>query len=132
MVISYSVKAPTSLSAVSGSGTYGGPDSLTATVTSHGTGLSGKTVSFRLMDTTLCGAPSLPSCPTTNSNGVATLNATINVGLYPVTAGTWADDLSASFAGDSSDDASTRERNVDGQQGGFDDHDRLHGNAVHV
>jgi hypothetical protein len=83
--------AGTSLVASSANGTYGGTVNLSATLTSGGLGVSGKTISFSLNGGSVGSA-------TTNASGVATLSGAslsgINVGAY----GTG---VSASFAGDS-------------------------------
>src|SRR5437016_5078477 len=80
------------LSAQSASGAYGGTVSLQATLTSGGSGVSGKPIQFSLNGNSVGSA-------TTNSSGVATLSsaslAGINVGNY--LAG-----VSAAFPGDSS------------------------------
>src|SRR5438477_619258 len=80
------------LSAQSASGAYGGTVSLQATLTSGGSGVSGKPIQFLLNGNSVGSA-------TTNSSGVATLSsaslAGINVGNY--LAG-----VSAAFPGDSS------------------------------
>jgi hypothetical protein len=89
---------PTSLSAVSGSGTYGGAATLTATLTSGTTPVSGKTISFSLNGTAVCGGSTGVSCPTTTSSGVATLTG---VSLTGITAGTSSGAVGASVAGDS-------------------------------
>ncbi|HEX6510254.1 MAG TPA: choice-of-anchor Q domain-containing protein, partial [Chloroflexota bacterium] len=88
----------TRVSAVSGSATYGGPATLTATLQdASNTGLNGKTITFSLLTasgwTALCGGSSQPACPTTQttngSDGVATLSGIslpsvyANVGSYP-------------------------------------------------
>jgi MBG domain-containing protein len=90
---------PTLLANVQGSGTYGGTATLTATLTSNGTPVSGKTINFTLNGTAVCGGATGVTCPTTNASGVATLSgvslAGINAGSYPTAVG-------ASFAGDAS------------------------------
>ncbi|MBI3970524.1 MAG: pilus assembly protein [Chloroflexi bacterium] len=80
----------TSLSVAAAGGTYGGTTTLSATLTSGGTGLSGKTISFTLNGTTVGSA-------TTNASGVATL---ANVSLAGIAAGTYPTGAGASFAGD--------------------------------
>ncbi len=75
---------------VSGAGTYGGAGTLTATLTTGGTPLSGKSVAFTLSGNAVGSA-------TTNGSGVATLSG---VGLGGVDAGSYADAVGASFAGD--------------------------------
>ncbi|MDQ3744897.1 MAG: Ig-like domain repeat protein, partial [Acidobacteriota bacterium] len=88
--------APSSISNVSGSGVFNSTATLTATLLKSGsTPLSGKTVSFTLNGAAVCGTGSTPACPTTDSNGVATLAGVslsgLNAGTYPV---------GASFAGE--------------------------------
>jgi hypothetical protein len=82
----------TTLTAISGSGTYGGTATLTATLKA-GTPVSGKTVTF-----TLNGASFANNTATTDGSGVATLN---NVSLVGIGAGTYPTGVLASFAGDS-------------------------------
>jgi hypothetical protein len=77
---------PTTLTVPPVSGAYGGPATLTATLTSGGNPVAGKTVSFAITGSPVGSA-------LTDSNGVATLNITITIG-----GGTWP--LTASFAGD--------------------------------
>jgi Bacterial Ig-like domain (group 3) len=81
----------TTLSSVSGSDTYGGTASLSATLTSTqtGAGISGETIDFTLDGTSVGSA-------TTDSDGVATLS---DVTTSDAT-GTYNDDVVASFAGD--------------------------------
>ena len=81
----------TAISAVSGSGTYGGTASLTATLKAGTAALNNKTVDFKLNGTSVGSA-------TTNSSGVATLTG---VSLSGYNAGTYTNYVSASFAGDS-------------------------------
>jgi hypothetical protein len=83
--------AATSLSAVSGTATFGGTASLTATLTSQETsqGISGATVSFTLDGTSVGTA-------TTNSSGVATLTGVTTTD----DAGTDTGGVVASFSGD--------------------------------
>jgi YDG domain/MBG domain (YGX type) len=92
--------APTSLSISPVTGTFGGSASLSATLTSSGSPVSGMTVNF-----TLNGSPA--GSAITNASGAATLSnslAGINVGTYP--AGQ-ASGVGASFAGDSTRAASS-------------------------
>ena len=84
--------ASTSLNVASASGTYGGTTTLSATLTSGGNGLSGKTVSFTLNGNSAGSA-------TTNGSGIATL---LNVSLSGIGAGTYATGVGAQFAGDGS------------------------------
>jgi predicted outer membrane repeat protein len=81
----------TTLSAISGSGTYGSTATLTATLKTGSTAVSGKTISFKLNNTTV-------GTGTTNSSGVATLSG---VSLSGIDAGSYSGAVSASFAGDS-------------------------------
>ncbi|MFA9445996.1 Ig-like domain repeat protein, partial [Egicoccus sp. AB-alg6-2] len=87
--------AATSLGSVSGSGTYGGAGTLTATLTAGGAGVNGKSVAF-----TIGNSPA--GSATTNSSGVATLT---NVSLESLAAGSHS--VGASFAGDSTHSSST-------------------------
>jgi YDG domain/Bacterial Ig-like domain (group 3) len=87
----------TALSTSSATGTYGGTTNLSATLTSGGSGVSGKTVTFKLNGTTVGTA-------TTTSSGVATLS---NASLAGINAGSYASGVSASFAGDSGFEPST-------------------------
>jgi hypothetical protein len=82
--------AATSLAASSATGTYGGTTNLSATLTSGGNGVSGKTVSFNLD-----GSP--VGTATTNASGVASLS---NVSLSGIGAGTYPNAVAASFPGD--------------------------------
>jgi hypothetical protein len=82
--------SPTSVSDVSGSGTYGGAATLTAKLTSGGSELSDKMISFTLNGDTVGTAE-------TDANGVATLTG---VSLAGLNAGTHTNAVGASFAGD--------------------------------
>jgi probable HAF family extracellular repeat protein len=82
----------TTVSSVSGSGVYNSTLTLTATLTSVAGPLSGKTISFTVDGSSVCGGGGQPACPTTNSSGVATVNITgQNAGAHPMV---------ATFAGD--------------------------------
>lgn len=87
--------AATDISAENASGTFGGTVTLSATLTSKGSPLANKTISFTVNGNEAGSA-------TTDDNGVATLS---NVTLAPlsgrVRAGTYATGIAASFAGDS-------------------------------
>ena len=95
----------TAISDVSGSGTEGGNATLTAKLSSNNTNLSGKTIVFSLRGKLVCDTDSatpLQACPTTDSNGFATLN---NVSLSGISAGGpsgtgYADAVRASFRHD--------------------------------
>src|SRR5437667_4706521 len=89
--------APTTISGVSGSGTSGSTGTLTATLTSGGSGLSGKTIRF-----TLNGSGA--GTAATNSSGVATLSG---VSLSGINAGNYSTAVAANFAGDTSYAASS-------------------------
>jgi hypothetical protein len=91
------VAAPTTLAVDPATGAYGGTTTLSATLTSGGNPLSGKTVSFTL------GGSSAGST-TTDASGVATLSG---VSLVGIDAGSYPSGLGASFAGDSSYDTSS-------------------------
>jgi uncharacterized delta-60 repeat protein len=80
----------TSISAISGTGIYNGTASLQATLASFSSNLSGKTLTF-----TLNGVP--VGAATTDSNGLATITG---VSLSGINTGTYANAVSASFAGD--------------------------------
>ena len=73
------------------SGTYGGTVNLSATLTSSGSPVSGKTINF-----TLNGNP--VGSATTNGSGVATKTGASLSGILP---GTYPSGVGASFAGDS-------------------------------
>src|SRR5437667_189396 len=88
---------PTSLAVTSATGTYGGTTDLSATLTSSGSPLSGKTINFTLNGTAKGSA-------TTDANGVATLNG---VSLAGINAGTYSTGVGASFAADATYDASS-------------------------
>ena len=91
----------TNLSAVAGSGTYGGTATLTATLTTGGAPLAGKTITFTLAvgaNATTVGTA------TTGANGVATLDGVSPAGFN---AGTAAGAVGAVFAGDATDVGST-------------------------
>jgi hypothetical protein len=90
-----SMPLSTFLSAVSGSGTFGGAATLTGTLTASAAPLGGKTVTFTLTEAST--VVTLGTA-TTDANGVATLTGVSLVGLD---AGTYPGTLSASFAGDS-------------------------------
>jgi hypothetical protein len=93
----------TSFSAVSGTATFGGPATLTATLTTTtgGTPISGATVTFSLNGTSVGTA-------TTNSSGVATLSGVAN----SEPAGTNSAVVGVSFAGNSTDAASSASGNL--------------------
>jgi hypothetical protein len=93
----YLTPATTTISSVSGNGTYGGTATLTATLTSNSTPVSGKTISFTLNSTPVCGGGTGVTCPTTNASGVATLSG---VGLAGINGGTYPTAVGANFGGD--------------------------------
>jgi large repetitive protein len=86
----------TSLSTSAATGTYGGTVNLSATLTVGASGVSGKTITFKLNGTTV-------GTGTTNASGVATLNG---ASLSGINAGSYPSGVSASFAGDSGSTAS--------------------------
>jgi uncharacterized repeat protein (TIGR01451 family) len=86
----------TAISNVSGSGTYGGTATLTATLTEGGFPLAGKTIAFTLNGNSAGSA-------VTDASGVATLSG---VSLTGINAGTYPTGVGASFAGDASYTAS--------------------------
>ncbi len=85
---------PTSLSAVSGTGTFAGTGTLSATLTSDGAPVPGETVTFTLTSGT---TTTTVGTATTNLNGVATLPP---VSLTGFGAGTYPGAVGASFAPD--------------------------------
>ncbi|MBA3883245.1 MAG: Ig-like domain repeat protein, partial [Chthoniobacterales bacterium] len=85
-------QATTALSAANANGTYGGTASLSATLTSGGSGVSGKTIAFTLNGTSVGSAA-------TNGSGIATLSS---ANLTGINAGTYLTGVGASFAGDGS------------------------------
>src|SRR5207247_2444514 len=87
----------TSLAVTSATGTYGGTTDLSATLTFSGSPLSGKTINFTLNGTAKGSA-------TTDANGVATLNG---VSLVGINAGSYSTGVGASFAADTTYDASS-------------------------
>jgi hypothetical protein len=107
----------TSITQVSGSGTYGGDATLTAKLTQGANNLSGKIVEFKLRNNAVCDNDvntALQACPTTDANGVATLN---NVSLSGIDAGGptgtgYEGAVSASFAGDASFSSSSGTGNL--------------------
>jgi hypothetical protein len=83
---------PSSVSSVSGSGVYGGTAALTATLTSGGSPLSGKVITFKLNGSDFAGNTAV-----TNASGVAMLPA---ASLPGINAGTYSNAVAAGFAGD--------------------------------
>ncbi|MFL6285343.1 MAG: hypothetical protein ACJ74Q_19575 [Pyrinomonadaceae bacterium] len=81
----------TAISNVSGSGTYGGTATLTATLTEGGFPLAGKTIAFTVNGNSAGSA-------VTDASGVATLSG---VSLTGINAGNYPTGVGASFAGDS-------------------------------
>lgn len=96
LTVNQPAQTATTLSAVSGSASFGGTAILTAklTDTSSGTGLAGKTVAFTLNGTSVGSA-------TTDSSGVATLTGVATSAAVGTSTGA----VVASFAGDSSNAA---------------------------
>jgi hypothetical protein len=96
----------TSISAVSGTGTYAGTATLVATLKdASGNGLAGKTIVFSIKGTSVCGGSNQPSCPTTadGTNGTVQGRATLSgVSLAGLNAGTYPTGVGANFAGDAS------------------------------
>ena len=84
--------ATTSLAVGTASGTYGGTTTLLATLTSGGTGVSGKSIGFSLNGNAAGSA-------STNASGIATLSS---VSLSGIPAGAYPAGVGASFAGDGS------------------------------
>jgi hypothetical protein len=94
-----SVANSSAISSVSGRGTYGGSSLLTATLSSEGMPLSGKSIAFALNE----GGTVVPvGTATTDQDGVATLSVGA-ANLGGIHAGTSAGAVEASFAGDSQD-----------------------------
>lgn len=98
----------TTVAAVSGSATYGGTATFTATLQdANRVGVNGKTITFQLWNgggyTTLCGGSGQADCPTTQTtdgtDGVATLSGVALPSMY-ADAGTYSV-VEATFAGDS-------------------------------
>jgi probable HAF family extracellular repeat protein len=89
--------AATSLISVQGSGTVGSTATLSATLFSNDMPVSGKTISFTLNSTAVCGGTGV-TCPVTNASGIATLSG---VSLSGIDAGNYPGAVGASFAGDS-------------------------------
>ncbi|HEX8695450.1 MAG TPA: hypothetical protein VF746_23760, partial [Longimicrobium sp.] len=85
------LKAPTTVTAVSGSGTFGGTATLTATLSPA---LAGRTISFSVNGTAVCGGGTGTACPTTSASGTATLTG---VSLGGIAAGTYAGAVAAGF-----------------------------------
>ncbi len=83
--------ASTSLAVSGSSGTYGGTTTVSATLTSGGSPVSGEMVDFHIGATDLGDA-------TTDVNGLATLG---DVSFGSLGVGTYTNDVTASFAGDS-------------------------------
>jgi hypothetical protein len=84
------ITSATSLAVDPATGTYGGTTSLSATLTSGATPVSGKSIDFTLNGSGVGSA-------TTNGSGVATLS---NVSLTGINAGSYPTGVGASFAGD--------------------------------
>ena len=82
---------PTSVSAASASGIYGGTTTVSAVLTSGGNPVSGKTINFSLNGNSVGSA-------TTNGAGTATLSG---ASLAGISAGSYPAGVQASFAGDS-------------------------------
>ncbi|HTW20902.1 MAG TPA: Ig-like domain-containing protein [Mycobacteriales bacterium] len=91
------------MSDVSGSATYGGNATLTATLQDDGLGLSGETVDFTLDGNDVGTA-------TTNGSGVASLTG---VSIGSSEAGTYPDDVVANFAGDGTYSSATASGDLD-------------------
>jgi len=91
--------ATTSLISVQGAGTYGSTATLSATLNSNDMPVSGKTISFTLNGSAVCGGSTGVTCPATNASGIASLSG---VSLAGINAGNYPNAVGASFAGDSS------------------------------
>ncbi len=90
------IKIVTIVSVTSATGTYGGTVNLSATLTSGGLGVIGKTINFTLNGVGV-------GIAVTNSSGIATLT---DVSLSGIDAGSYPTGFGASFAGDSNYDSS--------------------------
>ena len=97
VTVCFSDAAVTTLTVAAATGTFGGTVDLSATLTANGTGLSGKTVSFTLNGNSA-------GSGITDSSGIATVSG---VSLTGITAGSYPGGVAASFAGDSSNGASS-------------------------
>ena len=102
VTINAPAKQNTSISNVSGSGTYGGNSTLTAKLSSGANNLSGKNVSFELNGQAV-------GTDATDANGVAELSG---VSLSGINAGTYNNAVSANFVGDSAYDGSSGSGNL--------------------
>jgi hypothetical protein len=91
VVVSWTVETPTNLSSVSGTGTFGGTATLSATLQSSGDPVANESVDFSIDGNPVGSA-------LTDSNGIATLSS---VSLAGIDAGTYSGAVGASFAGDS-------------------------------
>ena len=108
---------PTSISTVSGSGTYGGTATVSATLVASGSGLANEPIVFTLHDRhdshdTRYGHHQ-------RQRRLATLTG---VSIAGIEAGTYSDDIGASFAGDSTDEASSGSGNLSVAQAALNDH----------
>jgi probable HAF family extracellular repeat protein len=90
--------ATTSLISIQGNGTFGGTATLSATLYSNDMPVFGKTISFTLNSTAVCGGGTGVTCPATDASGIATL---AGVSLAGINAGSYPGAVGASFAGDS-------------------------------
>ena len=90
-------RATTTLTLAPASGLSGGTTSLTATLTSGGSGVAGKTIAFEINGTSVGSA-------TTDDNGNAVLT---NVSVSGIGSGTYASAVAASFTQDATYQAST-------------------------
>ncbi|HEX6510140.1 MAG TPA: Ig-like domain-containing protein, partial [Chloroflexota bacterium] len=112
----YEFNAPppvqTALSLISGSATYGGTATLTATLKDAGNNpLGGEKISFTFGSIPLCDAAGEPACPQTGTSGVATLSGAALLGGQ-IHVHTYSGSLHASFAGDVGYSASTGTGNL--------------------
>ena len=97
--VTIQVAPPTDLAVNASSGPYGGTTSLSASLTAGGSAVSGKTIGFSLNGTQVCGGGTGVNCPTTDGNGVATLN---NVSISGMAVGNYPSAIGAIYAGDTS------------------------------
>lgn len=100
-VETFTTLASAAVSSVSGSATYGGTASLSATLKdSTGTGIPNKTVTFSIGGDAVCGSSTGITCPQTNSSGAANLSeVTLPAGYTD--ANVYAGAVGARFDGDS-------------------------------
>ncbi len=97
---------PTTITGVSGGGTYDGTSTLTATLSAGGLPVVGETIAFTVDE---AGEVTPVGTATTNASGIATLP---DVSLDGLSAGSYSGAVGANFAGDSILDSSTAGGNL--------------------